>query len=112
MTNDRIQLTAAMNEIAKLQQQVNAITKHPCGQSYGQLISELIYKYVDKNYTDKRHYQMTPSVHAKYSKLHRVISSVTGTETQVFTKEEYIIAINYMQKEWHYDIPTKYQIEA
>lgn len=110
MTSDRKNLREIMEEICILQAKADAITKHPCGKSYGKIISDLIYKYIDNSYTDKRSYYMTPSVYSEYSKLHQEISSICGVKTQVFTREEYQIAITYMANNWQYDIPPEYQL--
>lgn len=110
MTDDRIELTALNLQIKQLEMSAKKLTTHPCGKLYGKLIQYLIYKYIDPNFTDLQHYGMTPEIHKKYCILHKEISDVTNTKTQVFTKSEYQIALNYMKTKWNYIIPKEYEV--
>lgn len=111
MTTQRKRLTALYEEQKRCQDEIQKLTVHPNGKTYGQCISDLIYRYIDPAYTDKRTYQMTPSMYQKYQKLHMELSSFIGNKSKVFTKDEYQMVITYISKRWHYDIPIEYRVQ-
>lgn len=111
MTKQREQLQLLTEKLNYYQGEIQKLTMHPNGKSYGKCIRELIYKFIDPNYTGSRAYNMNPIIYAKYQKLHGKVSRITGNKSQVYTKDEYELAIDYMRLAWKYDIPKEYQIE-
>lgn len=112
MTKQREKLMTLTDEIQKRQTEIQNMTTHPNGKSYGKCIRELIYRYIDPDCIDLKTYRMHPAVHMKYEKLHGEISRVTGNKSQMYTEDEYMIALHHMQTVWKYDIPEDYVIKS
>lgn len=110
MTPQREKLTVLYEEQKRCQDEIQKLTIHPNGKTYGQCISDLIYKHIDPAYTDKQTYPMTPAVYQEYQKIHMELSSFVGNKSKVFTEDEYQTAINYMSSKWHCNIPSEYKI--
>ena len=108
MTKDRIQLENLKNQKKEIDKQINIITKHPNGKSYGRIIKELIETHVSK-YCNP----LLNSVAAfkEYEKIHLSISKILGTKTQVFTKDEYIQAISVLETKYNVNIPEHLKIK-
>lgn len=111
MTKQREQLQLLTENLNYYQSEIQKLTTHPNGKSYGKCIRELIYKFIDQNHTCSETYSINPTTYAQYQKLHIKISRVTGNKSQVYTKDEYELAIDYMRLAWKYDIPNEYRIE-
>lgn len=110
MTTQRQRLTVLYEEQKQCQNEIQKLTIHRNGKTYGQCISDLIYRHIDPAYTDKRTYQMIPVVYQEYQKLHMELSSFIGNKSKVFTEDEYQMAVDYMSKKWHCNIPSEYKI--
>jgi hypothetical protein len=79
---------------------------HKCGKTYGQMISKLLYEYVDNRINNMSKYTR----YKYYSTIHYQVSSRLGVKTKVFTKEEYIQALSFIQNEYHYNIKDEYRV--
>lgn len=110
MTAQRKRLAALYEQQKYCQDEIQKLTVHPNGKTYGQCISDLIYKHIDPEYTDKRTYQMIPGVYQEYQKLHMELSSFIGNKSKVFTKDEYKAATDYMSAKWHCNISSEYRV--
>jgi len=93
LNKERELLIKLTEEKARIEKEIKSLTYAKSGMSYGKLIRLLLQNYVADNNKGLTSVQK----HRIYSDLHHQVSSRIGIKTQVFTKSEYIQAIEIIK---------------
>ena len=107
---DRIKLNELNKKKKEITKEINTITSHKNGTSYGKMLSKLIYEVIRDNDLIGADYFNSVKRYKEYSRIHFMISSIVGVKTQVWTKSEYIEALSIIQREFNYNIKEYYMI--